>query len=142
MVTLTKKRLVAILASLAVIIGAAVYVVFWRPLPQGTPELSPEIEVLRNQAMSLPERGPLDFGDYSIVVTSVSTTNVGVSFARDGNHATHTTIAVGSSEEVLGCTITVLESHPTRSDNGSALVAIQCPDEASATHSPIPDTGP
>ncbi|MBE6485121.1 MAG: hypothetical protein E7Z96_10240 [Actinomycetaceae bacterium] len=142
MVTRTKKRLIAVLASLTLIIGAAVYVVFWRPLPQGTPKLSPDVEALRDEAMSLPERGPLNFGDYSIVVTSISTTNVGVSFARDGNHATHTTIAVGSSEKVLDCTITVLESHPTRSDNGSALVAIQCPDEADATHSPIPDTGP
>jgi len=120
----------------------AVYVVFWRPLPQGTPKLSPDVEALRDEAMSLPERGLLNSGDYSIVITSISSTTVGVSFARHGSHASHATITVGSSEEVLVCTITVLESHPTRSDSGSALVAIQCPDEADASHSPIPDTGP
>jgi len=83
--------------------------------------------------------------EWVLVVTFVSEKNVGVNFSRSASgdladsyeNEPYTLIPVGSSAEVLGCTITVLESHPKRSSGrgpgsatSSALIAVQCPDEA------------
>ncbi|MDO4901659.1 hypothetical protein [Actinomyces sp.] len=87
-------------------------------------------------------RGTGDGGEWMLVVTFVSEKNVAVNFSRsesgdlaDSENEPYTLIPVGSSAEVLGCTITVLESHPKRSSgNGpgsatsSALIAVQCPE--------------
>lgn len=142
------KRFSAAAFAVLLIVGIALYAnAHWRPLPQGTPKLSPEVEALRDQASSYVmqqpgRRGTGDGGEWMLVVTFVSEKNVAVNFSRsesgdlaDSENEPYTLIPVGSSAEVLGCTITVLESHPKRSSgNGpgsatsSALIAVQCPE--------------
>ncbi|PHP52676.1 hypothetical protein [Actinomyces ruminis] len=134
-----KRLLAAAIGMLAVIAAAAVYM-FWWPLPQGTPELAPEVEALRSQATSYVENQPGTGDDWSLVLGTANAETVWVHFSRGGEAVPDARIDVGSSEEVLGCTITVLESHPKRlsgrgpgSATSSALIAVQCPESATPT---------
>ncbi|MBE6476114.1 MAG: hypothetical protein E7Z95_11245 [Actinomyces succiniciruminis] len=121
-------------------LGAGVYVVFWWPLPQGTPELAPEVEALRSQALIYTESRPRQIDDASLILAAANSEYVWVNFARGTEHVPSTKIPVGSAREVLGCTITVLESHPERprgrgagSASSWALIAVQCPESATPT---------
>ncbi|WP_139240723.1 hypothetical protein [Actinomyces glycerinitolerans] len=121
-------------------LGAGVYVVFWWPLPQGTPELAPEVEALRSQALIYTESRPRQIDDASLILAAANSEYVWVNFARGTERVPSTKIPVGSSTEVLGCTITVLESHPERprgrgagSASSWALIAVQCPESATPT---------
>ncbi|MBW3069970.1 hypothetical protein GZ998_10730 [Actinomyces sp. 594] len=134
-----KRLLAAAIGALALIVAAVVYV-FWWPLPQGTPELAPEVEALRSQATSYVQQQPGRGDDWSLVLGATNTDAVWVHFIRGGEAVPDTRIDVGSSAEVLGCTITVLESHPKRPSgrgpgtaSSSALIAVQCPDSATPT---------
>ncbi|SHE24328.1 hypothetical protein [Actinomyces glycerinitolerans] len=97
--------------------------------------------------------GTGDAVEWVLVVTFVSEKNVGVNFSRSESgdladsyeNEPYTLIPVGSSAEVLGCTITVLESHPKRpsghgdgSANSSALIAVQCSEGGAPTATPDP----
>ena len=132
-----KKVIAFSLAALAIAVILVLFLLFRRPLTEGTPTLSPDIESLRSQASNFIENKPRNGENWGLVVTSVNSKNVWISFVRNNEEAINSNIPVGSSREVSDCTVTVLESHPRRSGNGpgdtssSALIAVQCPNEPS-----------
>lgn len=135
-----------VVGVLGVVVLAAVAFVAWAlwwPLPAGTPRLSPEMEALRPWAIGIGEARPLHRDDWTLILTSTRTEHVYVDFENSRGTQNAIRIPVGSSTEVLGCTISVLETHPGRSgrEPGSqtsrALIAVQCPPSLT----PTPDSG-
>ena len=132
-----KKVIAFSLAALVITVILVSYLLFQRPLTEGTPTLSPDVESLRSQASNFIENKPRNGENWGLVVTSVNSKNVWISFVRNDEEAISSNIPVGSSREVSDCTVTVLESHPRRPGNGSgdtsssALIAVQCPNEPS-----------
>ena len=103
-----KKVIAFSLAALVITVILVSYLLFQRPLTEGTPTLSPDVESLRSQASNFIENKPSNGGNWSLVVTSVNSKNVWISFVRNDEEAISSNIPVGSSREVSDCTVTVL----------------------------------
>ncbi len=126
------------------LLGFGAWILFMRPPSPGTPELSPEVEALRDEASTYELQRPVHTPGWTLVLTEVDTEVVWVSFVREGASAVEVSVEVGSSQTVADCTITVLESYPGRSGgrpgdvSGSALIAVRCPAPEGGSGSPAP----
>ena len=134
----------ACVVVVACVLGFGVRALFMRPPSPGTPELSPEVEALREEAGTYGLQRPVHAQGWTLVLTEVDSEAARVSFVREGASAIEVSVEVGSSQTVADCTITVLESYPGRSGgrpgdvSGSALIAVRCPAPEGGSGSPAP----
>lgn len=144
MSTCSRRVLAGAIGAVLLAVGGFVAWGLWGPLPQGTPPLSPEMEALRPLAVGYTEAQPGCADDWTLILTHARADYVHVAFENPHGSLPDTRIEVGSSAQVLGCTISVLESHPGRSGKkpGSqtswALIAVQCPPSQSPNGTATP----
>ncbi|SDN09678.1 hypothetical protein SAMN04487766_11345 [Actinomyces ruminicola] len=77
-----RQRLLPAAIGVPAVVAVAVACMFWWPLPQGTPELAPEVEALRSQATSFVEHQPGRGDDWSLVLGTANAETVWVHFVR------------------------------------------------------------